>query len=288
MKRPGMRGAALILGGLLLAALAVMTAFTDKPSTPKYHYEVRRDLSVYFANADEVIESVRNSLKARKSSVTVSYISHSDNMEDIDALVSELMGFALSETEDPACGDYIFYQYGGYETLYSYTKEGGSYRYEIVITPIWYTTRAQEEQVDKRVDEILSSLSLDGLSDEERISRIYGWVCDNVSFDLIHEKNRSYHLKATAYGALINRTATCQGYAVTLYRLLREAGIDAGVVTGIAVTSDGSEEYHAWVRIGLNGEYFCSDPTWDSASGSREFYMIPESEFPRHTPDPGR
>lgn len=271
-------------------ALAARTVYEGKSvdvirvkGETRYHYEVRQDLSVYFSNADDVIASIRRSLKARKGSVTVSYTSHGDNMADIDALVSELMGYALSETDDPACGDYIYYQYGGYDTHYSYTREGDSYLYEIVITPRWYTSRSQEDEVDEKISGILSSLSLDGAEDKEKITRIYDWVCDNVSYDLIHEKNKNYHLKATAYGALVNHTATCQGYAVTLCRLLREAGVEARVVTGTAVTQDGSEEYHAWVRIELDGEYFNADPTWDSVSGGREFFMKPDGEFPRHT-----
>ncbi|MEA4994056.1 MAG: hypothetical protein VB060_09545 [Oscillibacter sp.] len=38
-------------------------------------------------------------------------------------------------------------------------------------------------------------------------------------------KNKGYHLDATAYAAFLNGTATCQGYSVAAYRLLREAGV---------------------------------------------------------------
>jgi hypothetical protein len=104
---------------VLLWILFILTAVICPSDTPKYHYETRRDLSIYFTNSDSVIEAIRNGLRRRDERMIVSYKSHIDNMADINALISELMECAFSETDDPQEGDYIYHQYGGYELQYS-------------------------------------------------------------------------------------------------------------------------------------------------------------------------
>ena len=58
-------------------------------------------------------------------------------------------------------------------------------------------------------------------------------------------------LKYTAYAAMINKTAVCQGYASLLYRLLLECGVDCRVVTGY-----GNGGRHAWNIVEVDGKYY--------------------------------
>ena len=76
--------------------LAAALLLTSSCGTPKYHYEVRRDLSFYFTNADEVIETVRKAFRERSRKITVGYTSSSDNMDDIPAVMNEIVKFAMS------------------------------------------------------------------------------------------------------------------------------------------------------------------------------------------------
>ena len=77
----------------------------------------------------------------------------------------------------------------------------------------------------------------------------------------------------TAYGALIDRTCVCQGYAALLYRLLLELGVDNRVLTG---TGNGGG--HAWNIVELDDVYYNVDPTWDA--GRTEYdYFLKCSEF---------
>lgn len=271
---------------MMIAALAVSCAVEKTSPKPRYHYEVRRDLSVYFGNADEVIEAVRDSLRERDWCITVSYSSHGDNMDDIDDIVDELMKLALSETDEPSEGDYIRCQLGGYETSYRYHKEGSRYIYTIDIEPKYYTDREQEKQVDEAAAELISSFGFTGNESEyERFSAIYRYVYDNVSYDRVHRKNAYHELRSTAYMALIMHTATCQGYAVLMYRLLREAGLDVRVITGIGSCS-GNEEYHAWNIVRLDGVYYNFDITWDSNDGTDNYYLKCDADFTGHDRDP--
>jgi len=250
------------------------------------HYEVRQDLSVYFANADAVIASVRESLRKHSSKIIINYTSHDDNMQDIGILVRELMQYAFDETDSPSDGDYLFYQYGGYEMHYSYEKQNSDYRYQIEITPDYYTTLKQEQAVSDKIQEILKELDFRrNTSEYEKIRKIYDYVYDTVEYDLIHKKNEHYHLKSTAYGALIYHRAVCQGYAVLMYRLLKESGIDVRIITGTAELPDGSTELHAWNIVRIDDVYYNLDVTWDKQMQTEDYFLKSDENFSAHIRD---
>ena len=244
----------------------------------RYHYDVRKDLSITFGNSDRVIEALRGAFRAHSPRITVCYESGSDNMSDIYPMTDELVMFAMSETDDPCEGDYLYQQYGGYRIEYSFEKNNGKYSYTIDIIPEYYTTPAQEKTVDERISGILSELGLSGKSEYERVSAVYNYVFENVKYDKVHKKNPHYHLRSTAYGALVNGCACCQGYSVLMYRLLREAGINVRVVTGNAV-SGGASEYHAWNIAEIDGVYYNIDVTWDALNGKHEYFLKSEDSF---------
>ncbi len=246
--------------------------------TTEYHYDVRKDLGVYFANADSVIGEMRRAFAARSAKITINYESGSDNMDDIYPMIDELVLFAMSETDDPREGDYIYQQYGGYRTEYRFEKSGGRYRYTIDVIPEYYTTPAQESIVDEKIREILSELGIGGMNEYERICAVYDYVFTNVKYDKVHKKNPHYHLRSTAYGALVNGCAGCQGYSVLMYRLLREAGINARVITGNALSGN-EREYHAWNIVELAGAYYNIDVTWDAQNGTHDYFLKGDSDF---------
>ena len=250
------------------------------------HYAVRQDLSIIFKNSDAVIASIRESLRKHDRKITVSYTSHQDNMQDIKILVRELMQYAVSETENPVEGDYISYQYGGYEMTYRYEMKNQIYNYEIEIIPEYYTTLEQEQEVSQKVSEILKSLKFSkSTPEDEKIKKIHDYVCEHVNYDLIHQKNEHYHLKVTAYGALLYGQAVCQGYAVAMYRLLKEAGIDVRIITGMAQKPDGTEEFHAWNLVKIGEFWYHLDATWDDETDSLDYFLKCDDSMTAHTRD---
>ena len=110
------------------------------------------------------------------------------------------------------------------------------------------------------------------------IYNIYDYICENVQYDRVHQKNPYSHLKSTAYAALIQKTATCQGYCTALYRLLREVGVDCRIVTG---TVEG--ELHAWVIAEIDGLYYNLDPTWDAGQDIYRYFLSGSDNFQERT-----
>lgn len=260
---------------LITAAVMLLTGC----SAPKYHYDVRKDLSIYFGNADSVIQTVREAFVSRSPRITIEYTSGGDNMDDIPALVNEIVTFAMSETDDPREGDYLYHHYGGYELEYSRTDlADGRYSYSITLIPDYYTTAEQEDQVTERIGEIIRELGAGDMTDLEKVRAVYEYICENVKYDRVHAKNEHYHLKTTAYAALFHKTAVCQGYSVLMYRLLRELGIDCRVITGTAV-GENSSEYHAWNIVRLGGTYYNVDITWDRQTETHDYFLRGDDSF---------
>ena len=239
-------------------------------------------LSQRITNMEEIIASVRQGLRGHARSITITFDYGSDIFEELNGVIGAWMEEALAETDAPDEGDYLRYQSGGYTYNSSYTIEDGRWRYTVRLTPDYYTYLSQEEQVTQAVEEILDDMAFRrSTSDYEKIRAIYDYLCANVAYDKVHQKNPYSHLKSTAYAALIQHTATCQGYCTALYRLLRESGIECRIVTGTASGEEGVEK-HAWVIAALDGQYYNLDPTWDAGSEEYRFFLLGERAFADH------
>lgn len=189
----------------------------------------------------------------------------------LDSLLTEVLDDAFRhDPADPTGGDYLRYQYGTHLAEAAY--RGDLFALEIHFT--YYTTAEQETDVDEAAAALIDHLTLTGKTDYERLTAIYSWICRNVTYDSINLNDGDYTLKYTAYAALVNKTAVCQGYAVLLYRLALMAGIEARVVTGTA--NNGG---HAWNIVKLDGKWYHVDATWDATWGAAQerwqYYLKP-------------
>ena len=75
----------------------------------------------------------------------------------------------------------------------------------------------------------------------------------------------------TAYGALVQGTAVCAGYAHAYQLLMQRVGIPTWYVTGTSVSPAGQIVGHAWNLVLLDGEWYYTDVTWDDQK-SYTFY----------------
>jgi len=69
--------------------------------------------------------------------------------------------------------------------------------------------------------------------------------------------------KSTAYGALVEGNASCEGYARAMQLLLDLQGIDCYIVTGEATSSAGETVGHAWNKVRIDGDWYQLDATWN-------------------------
>lgn len=179
-------------------------------------------------------------------------------------LTGEIFFYAFNHnTSDPTGGDYMLWQW-------AWRASSGSYEDGKCLVNIYfgyYTTAEQEQTVTTKINSLMASLKLNGKSEYEKIYAIYDWICSNVTYDYPHLNDSSYFLQYTAYGALIDKTAVCQGYAVLLYRMALMAGLNARLVT-----SDG----HAWNIVQIDGLWYHVDSTWDAEISPRpwQYFLV--------------
>lgn len=89
----------------------------------------------------------------------------------------------------------------------------------------------------------------------------------------------------TAYGALVNGSAVCEGYAQALTLLYRMAGIHCSMATGSAVL-DGATVRHAWNVVRMDGRLLLTDCTLndqDASGALLHWYFLLPAQDAAHT-----
>ena len=207
-----------------------------------------------YTSLEEAAAAVAEAMMNRQTVITV-YLETETAVPDARKV---LMNMAMEHNGIPGQGDNLRFQYAGYKTTYSSSVSGGIYYSYIKYTMTYMTTAAQEAQVTAATAALRQQLGLSGKSVPEKIVAVYNWMCDNIDYDYAGLSNSDL-LEYTAYDAIINRAAVCQGYANLFYRLMLEEGIDCRIVSG---TSDG--EPHAWNIVKIGDYYYNADATWDA------------------------
>ena len=225
---------------------------------------------VYYETEDEAAAELREHMKQREESVTIGLKGRVDQ-EGLEELLGSLINKAIDHTGEPDEGDYLAFQYSSYKGFGHTTFAGFSPAVEVEYTLAYYDDAGKEAEVDKRVREIIAGLELSEKTDFEKIAAIHDYICDNVEY----EAEERSDIVRTAYGALIEGHAVCQGYSVSLYRLLLEAGIDNRIIFGQGLADDGSSGAHSWNIIELNDEYYYIDVTWDDVGHNYDYFMVP-------------
>lgn len=246
---------------------------------PVSAYSVRTLLSeevTYLTTAAEVSNVLKTNMKSRTESVTVGYATTTAYYSN---MMSELFHGALVHTGNPIEGDYLKWHYAGWKGSGKQKIDDttGIHYYTFTYTITYYTTADQEAELDAALSSVMAGLNLAGKSSYEKVKAIYDYICANVSYDNANKANEEYKLKYTAYAALINKTAVCQGYASLLYRMALSAGIDARLIAGT-----GNGEAHGWNIVKLSGKYYNLDSTWDAKKTVYTNFLKSEQDFAGH------
>lgn len=129
-----------------------------------------------------------------------------------------------------------------------------------------------EQQIKQKMFEALSGISpADSAFDKELY--IHDWIADNCTYDeetyqkyiqdgTVDKETISAH---TIYGALVEQTATCDGYARAMQLMLSQVGIEARFITNVNQNddSDSLDQAHAWNIVFFDGQPYHVDLTWD-------------------------
>ena len=123
----------------------------------------------------------------------------------------------------------------------------------------------EKEEYESLRSELMSSAerviaSLTKPDDEWQTElEIHDYIIENCRYELDEPKL----VRSSAYGALVEGRAACEGYSKAAKLLFDMAGIESALVSGDATDSDGSRSAHMWNAVKINGDFYFLDCTWD-------------------------
>ena len=235
----------------------------------------------YTSDQEKLVKIFREKLINRESNIVLYY--HCDEeitQEFFSNLVHQLFQKAIKHTGNGKEGDYLKWHCQGWTVKASISGNSNKgYDLDVSYDVSYLSSLEQEEKVDEEVSNLLKSLDLSNKTDYQKVKAIYDYICSNVTYDHDNLNDESYSLKYTAYAALINKTAVCQGYASLFYRLALDAGVDTRVISGEAGGP------HAWNIVKLNGKYYNLDSTWDAGRSTYAYFLKNTNDFDDHVRD---
>lgn len=238
----------------------------------------------YADTLEEAAQELREALKDRDTYAVLYVKTNAYSADTLGEIIGEILDLAVAHTGDPTEGDYIAHQYSGCRARLSGGVLGGVYYLKLEYFVDYFTTEDQEEELDVAVEELLEELDLENATDYQKVKGVYDWLCQNVTYDYTHMNDEDYLLCHSAYAAIIDRTAVCQGYATAMYRLLLELDVDVRYVGGI-----GNGGSHGWNIVKLGTKYYNLDATWDATRTqfgvSYAYFLKNDADFDDHWRD---
>ena len=167
---------------------------------------------------------------------------------------------------------------GSYEPVVYYGGENGAklckktdIKFHIIDECKHMPLKRMLADMQKTAKNIVSQAPRHG-SDYDKALFVHDYLVNTISYDIPGSKSDQFDLCYTAYGALEDHSAVCQGYACAYAYLMRLLDIDCKVVAGEAKVS-GTDKLlvmlslknnaHAWNYIELDGKHYWTDVTWD-------------------------
>lgn len=112
------------------------------------------------------------------------------------------------------------------------------------------------------VSDALSGVS-DSMTDLQKAITLHDYLVINCKYNTSSSLPRKAF---NAYGAMVDKTAVCQGYALAYKYLLEKAGVESYMVTSETMN-------HAWNMVKLDGKYYHVDVTFDDPLADRIGYV---------------
>ncbi|HDX9639256.1 TPA: transglutaminase domain-containing protein [Bacillus mobilis] len=186
-------------------------------------------------------KELKKQVDNREENITITYKTKDRNARNVmDQLYGEFNKIVDAD-------EYVKYNVAS--TKYSIKGLPGNYTFTLQVK--YRESKEQTQYVKSQAKAIIGSIVKPGMDEHEKVKAIHDYVVKHVSYDTSY---KAY----TAYEALANRSAVCQGYTLLTYELLKEAGIQNHIVTGT-----GNGQAHAWNIVNIENKWYHLDTTFD-------------------------
>lgn len=137
---------------------------------------------------------------------------------------------------------------------------------------------AMENELEAKVKEILSGISPD-MSDYEKELYLHDYLVKKCEYDDSPVSENEVSNVHTAYGALVDGRAVCEGYAMAMKLLLSRVGIESRVIPGTTLRPGSGEVGHMWNVVKIGSKWYHLDATWDDPMGTSGADVVWHSYF---------
>ncbi|EOV9526002.1 MULTISPECIES: transglutaminase domain-containing protein [Bacillus cereus group] len=229
----------------ITAAALCSTIMIGGLQVPSISYAASNQSIVAPSTEAKLLEDFKRELKQKinnqEENITLKY-----NTKESDA--RSVMNMLYQEYNKIVDADeYIKYNIAS--TRYSIRGLPGNYTFTLHIS--YRESKEQTQYVKAQAKAIVNTIIKAGMDEHEKVKAIHDYVVKHVSYDTSYQ---AY----TAYEALANRSAVCQGYTLLTYQLMQQAGIQTRFVTG-----KGNGQAHAWNLVKIEGKWYHLDTTFD-------------------------
>ena len=131
---------------------------------------------------------------------------------------------------------------------------GSEYTFGIKINKAYSNEEIGE--INEVVNKIISDKINNSMPIREKIKIIHDYIIDNTEYDKLKNDNKydNTYKSQTAYGALIQGYATCNGYSDAMAIFLNKFNV---------INYKISNDEHIWNLVYLDGKWYHLDLTWD-------------------------
>jgi len=147
------------------------------------------------------------------------------------------------------------------------------------------TKKEQDSRIkaaDQAAADAVEKCIASGMSGKQKAKAIHNYLVKNCTYDnQVAAYGNQYDDAFTAYGALVDGSAVCQGYAAAFNLMAKKCGLQSMAVCGRA-----GGVAHAWNYVKAGSKYRYIDCTWDDTDKGKVrydyFYVTEEKMREQH------
>ena len=175
------------------------------------------------------------------------------------------------------CEEYMIETMGMQEYSYYYMPESDT-RTAVDLNFKYFQDKYTLDQVKDMKDqtlakakEVIRDLDLANKSTFEAVELVNQYLCDHCVYPATEPYSCESH---SPYGALIEQSAVCEGYARAAQLIFMLCGIDSYYVVG-----DTPGGGHAWNLVKVDGLYYQLDVTWNDVDSQPNMYFLVTDDY---------
>ena len=262
-------------------------ATETQPSDDDFKDNKRGRMYNYLNDTEKIIyDELTNAISDGKLEITFKNIDYDEYLE------------ATYKAHDAEYGDHPEFLWfnNGWQASSGFSFNGENITIKSGCYDYWKYTMDKDKYIDATLNAArnLANKAKNLPDDYDKIKYVHNYLVKNVTYDdvCVAEINKtktkaSSQQSHTAYGALVNNLAVCDGYTKAFQLVMNMLDIECEYIDGIATSP------HAWNYMNLDGNYYWMDVTWDDLDledypdgVSYSYFNTTDKEFLKsHTPE---